>query len=232
MFDPKTHFFQQDAFLKVSILICILLNHVTRRMFSSGWLLSSAFLLVMSSVKITLKLVTSTLVVTQPVDTYSSTKVPTILVSIELFSSETSHVRPRSTTLALISSLRRMSEGFRSLCIKLWWADPRRYLTPLAISNPTTSFPIHSSHVLLIRIYQTHFGYHNSQFYFPNQNNHQRSKRYLVVDIRPIHTEKYDQYRICPHPKSDSNHLLKIVVKNFGKELWKRTLKVEITSLG
>ena len=117
MFDPKTPFFQQDAFLKVSILICIFLNHVTRRMFSSSWLLSSAFFQVMSSVKITSKLVTSTLVVTQLVDTYSSTKVPTILILIELFSSGTSHARPRSTTLTLISSLRRMSEGFRSLCI-------------------------------------------------------------------------------------------------------------------
>ena len=117
MFDPKTHFFQQDAFLKVSILICIFLNHVTRCMFSSSWLLSSGFLQVMSSVKITPKLVTSILVVPRPVDTYSSTKVPTILVSIELFSFGTSHARPRSTTLALIFSLRRMSEGFRSLCI-------------------------------------------------------------------------------------------------------------------
>lgn len=55
------------ALRNVSLLMCILRNHVTRCMLSSGWLSSSAFLPVISSIKITPKLKTSTLVVTLPV---------------------------------------------------------------------------------------------------------------------------------------------------------------------
>lgn len=46
-------------------------------------------------------------------------KVPVILVSIEPLTSGASRTRPKSATLALISSPRRILEGFKSLCIKL-----------------------------------------------------------------------------------------------------------------
>ena len=48
------------------------LTHVTRCVFSSGWLSSSTFLLVISFIKFTVKLEMSNLLVTRPVAAYSS----------------------------------------------------------------------------------------------------------------------------------------------------------------
>ncbi|KAK7843854.1 hypothetical protein CFP56_011867 [Quercus suber] len=101
------------------LLKCILVKvHSTE----PRWDSSSAFLPVISSIKITPKLYKSTLVVTRPVPAYSGArypKVPASLVSTENFPSGASRTSPKSDTLARISSPRRMFDGFRSLWIKL-----------------------------------------------------------------------------------------------------------------